>query len=234
MDGRSTDGSLDLIREYCDKYDFARYVSSKDEGMSDALNKGFAMAKGTILGWLNSDDRIEPDALATISTHFADDAEPVLYYGRIRIVDKDGKELCSPPLMPFDANYLLKKGNYVPQPSAFFRKDVFDSVGGLDKSLEFDMDYDLWLKFIKIGHFKTVDKVLSCFRLHPTSKTCKEQWKPKLAHVRIAMNHGAPIYCKNVREPLAFILKDPFRKLATRLGLISPYRCFLPKGTKLD
>lgn len=234
MDGGSTDGSLDLIREYCDKHDFARYFSSKDEGQADALNKGFAMAQGSILGWLNGDDCLEPNALATVASHFDEENTTVLVYGRMILVDADGKPLHTTKLEPYDPVLLLRKGNYVMQPSAFFRKDAFDAVGGLDKDLRYCMDYDLWLKLSKIGYFKGIDVVLSRFRHHPTSKTCSKQRKFHLQHSKVARRHGAPIYCKNVRGSYLFALKDPLRQLVTRMGLRDPLRSFIPKGAKLD
>jgi GT2 family glycosyltransferase len=234
MDGGSTDGSLDLIREYCDKHDFARYFSSKDEGQADALNKGFAMAQGSILGWLNGDDCLEPNALATVASHFDEENTTVLVYGRMILVDADGKPLHTTKLEPYDPVLLLRKGNYVMQPSAFFRKDAFDAVGGLDKDLRYCMDYDLWLKLSKIGYFKGIDVVLSRFRHHPTSKTCSKQRKFHLQHSKVARRHGAPIYCKNVKGSYLFALKDPLRQLVTRMGLRDPLRSFIPKGAKLD
>ena len=174
VDGGSTDGTVEYLKSLGDK---VRWVSEKDKGQADAVNKGIGMASGEIIGWLNSDDLYLPGTLQAVADHFRQNPGCRWLYGRCRIIDKDGKERWkwitgykNVMLKKFSYNKLLRE-NYISQPAVFFRKELFEEAGPLDLSLHYAMDYDLWLRFGRISPAGVVNRYLSSFRRHGTSKS---------------------------------------------------------------
>jgi glycosyltransferase involved in cell wall biosynthesis len=185
VDGGSTDNSVDIIRNYermlqnrewtinCRGINF-RWLSEKDRGQSDALIKGFRMAKGRIFAWLNSDDTYLPGTLQPVADFFNKNPEAGLLYGAAHYCDTDGAIIGRYRTDEFDFDRLAWF-NFICQPSAFFTKVAFREVGGLDESLHFAMDYDLWIRIGRRFSCHYLPWFLSIYRLHETSKTiCNE------------------------------------------------------------
>ena len=185
VDGGSTDSSVDIIKKFdrllrqrewpvaCRGITY-RWLSEKDRGQSDALMKGFRMAKGEILAWLNSDDLYLPGALQTAALYFTAHPDTGLLYGDALYCDATGADIGRYRTEPFDFDKLTWF-NFICQPSTFFRKDVFTQVGGLDETLRFAMDYDLWLRIGRRFPCSYLPRVLSTYRLHPDSKTVSDE-----------------------------------------------------------
>ncbi len=174
IDGGSTDGSVDYLRSLGKK---VSWVSEKDEGQADAVNKGVRMAGGDIIGWLNSDDVYLPGALQAVAGHFRDNPSCRWVYGRCRIIDSTGKEQWkwiteykNFQLRKFTYPKLLRE-NFISQPAVFFRKDLFEEAGELNKELHYAMDYDLWLRFAQRSPAGVINQYLSSFRRHGASKS---------------------------------------------------------------
>ena len=181
VDGGSTDDSVEVIRRYeqllnsgvwqvkCRGVRF-RWVSEKDRGQTDALMKGFRMAEGEILAWLNSDDTYLPRTLLKAVDVFVSDPDVSVVYGGTHFTDATGGVIGRYPTEPF--NYQrLAMFNFICQPSTFFRKSAFTEAGGLDTSLHFAMDYDLWIRLAGKFEFKYLPEFLATYRLHEESKT---------------------------------------------------------------
>lgn len=166
-DGGSTDGTQDLLA--------ARpglaWHSESDAGLSDAYNKGAAHARGAVLGWLNADDVYLPGALTAVQQAFRDDANLLWLTGRCLIVDGNGD-----PIRRGVAGYknaLLRRysyrlhltHNFVAAPSTFFRRDAFLAAGGMDLSLRYSMDYDLYLRLGRISRPRVLDQDLAAFTM---------------------------------------------------------------------
>lgn len=181
-DGGSTDNSIKIIKKYdkllktgqypikCKGVSY-RWWSEKDKGQSHAINKGFKIAKGEILAWINSDDYYEPNTFNFIMRKFKENSNIDLIYGDGYIIDGMKK---TKGIMKSDEgnfNEFLQKGYSICQPSAFFTKKIISKAGFLDKNLHYAMDYDLWLKILKNKNSLYIPKILSTFRIWENSKT---------------------------------------------------------------
>jgi len=201
IDGGSTDDSPEIIRRYAellDKNEWQvrcrgiryRWLSEPDHGQSDALMKGFKMAEGDVFAWLNSDDVYLPGTLQKITMLFGDNPGMALIYGDAQYCDEDGKVIGMYPAEAFDYEKLAWF-NFICQPSAFFKKGAFDDVHGIDESLHFAIDYDLFLRIGK--RFKVLyhAEIFSKYRLHEQAKTINEeiQYKNHEETLCVAIKH---------------------------------------------
>jgi glycosyltransferase involved in cell wall biosynthesis len=166
IDGGSTDSTVDILR----RYPHLIWVSEKDRGQADALNKGLALARGDIIGWVNSDDYYRPNIFGSVAAHFRDsDAQWLV--GNLADVFDDGSRAVfrSSPGITYDA--LLRDPDIVRQPATFFRKEALMSLGGWNAERYMVMDYDLWIRFAKISPPAMVDEDWAYFRNHAAQKT---------------------------------------------------------------
>ncbi len=195
VDGGSTDETLAILRGYDDRI---AWTSEPDRGQSDAINKGLRRARGEIVCYLNSDDVFEPGAFALVGRTFEEDPAAQWLFGRCRIVDERGRSIRS-----FVERYkrmwarfarsriALFVLNYIPQPATFWRSSAMRRVGGIDESLFYAMDYDLWLRLAKLGPPAFVDRYLARFRIHSASKSRNGANKQLAEACRVAERHGA-------------------------------------------
>lgn len=169
IDGGSTDGSVDIIQKY--ENCLACWISEPDMGQAHAINKGFRRATGKILAWLNSDDTYEKDSLFYVAKSFMNNPDQMLVYGDGWYIDERGKtkSKCA-HIRPFDAN-LLKYVDYILQPCAFWRRNLWMKVGELDETLHWGFDWEWWVRASKITEFRYVPVHLANHREQPNQKT---------------------------------------------------------------
>jgi glycosyltransferase involved in cell wall biosynthesis len=169
VDGGSTDGSLDIIRRYSDR--LAWWISEKDHGQTDAINKGLAHANGEILAWLNSDDTYEPNAVRQAVSFLQDHPDVGLVYGDANFIDENGRVVGRFPAAQTNYQRLRQGYVHIPQQSAFWRADLWRKVGPLDPSFYFAMDYDLWVRLAALAPLRYHPRAWANFRLHTQGKT---------------------------------------------------------------
>jgi glycosyltransferase involved in cell wall biosynthesis len=169
IDGGSSDGSVDSIRRYADR--LAYWISEPDRGQSDALIKGFARARGDIQGWLCSDDLLLPGALQAIATYFATHPDVQAVYGDALWIDAAGHPLRPKKEPGFHRLAFMFDHNYIPQPSMFWRRNLYERVGGLDPNFHLAMDADLWERFSRVTRIAHIPRYLSCMRYYAEQKT---------------------------------------------------------------
>jgi glycosyltransferase involved in cell wall biosynthesis len=191
MDGGSTDETVDVLRSFGPRL---RWVSERDRGQSDAINRGFAQTTGEILGWINSDDTYAAGAVRTAAEYLAARPDVAMVYGDADFIDARGDRIarCAHVEPEFRRRRLLHYADFIVQPAAFFRRSAFEAVGGLDPSLNWAMDYDLWLKFAARG-FKVayLPRVLANYRWLGDSKSAAGGWGRLEEVDRVARRHGA-------------------------------------------
>jgi len=169
VDGASTDDSVDIIKRYENR--ILKWISESDRGQTDAINKGFSLAKGEIIGWLNSDDTLFPNAVSEAVRFLTDNPAVGLIYGDANFIDGDSEVIGKFPAAQTTLKKLRRGYVHIPQQASFFRKSLWDQVGPLDPSFYFAMDYDLWVRLASVSEIKYLPRVWANFRLHGKAKT---------------------------------------------------------------
>ena len=209
IDGGSKDGTLDIVNRYRNKINVV--ISEKDNGISDAFNKGIHRATGEVIGIINSDDLLVEGALSAVSEAYQDDID--VYRGNLLIWnDSNGEQYVCSPTMHFDIRRNLLS---VCHPSTFISKKAYEKWGLYDVDMRYMMDADLLFRFYREGaKFKHVDQNLAVFRLGGVTS---DDWKKKIPEYRKVLKvNGASnwvisrrIFIYNVRN----IVKDTMFKL---------------------
>jgi glycosyltransferase involved in cell wall biosynthesis len=168
IDGGSTDGTLDILRKYNDRI---TWISEPDHGQSDAINKGWRMANGEIIAYLNADDTYMPMAVQTAVQFFKDNPSIHMVYGDCKIIDEHSNTIGSIPVKEFKLAHILCGICFVPQPSVFLRKTILDAVGYLDGNLHVAMDLDLWIRIGLNLEVQYIPELLANFRYYPGTKS---------------------------------------------------------------
>jgi glycosyltransferase involved in cell wall biosynthesis len=192
VDGGSNDGSVDVIKKYESRLDW--WVSEKDRGQTDAINKGFARAKGDILAWINSDDAYEPGAVSAAVKYLQEHPEVGMVYGDCNFINESGRVIGK--FGSAQTNYRLLRQGYahIPQQTMFFRADLWKQVGPLDPSFYFAMDYDLWTRISARSEIKYVPQTWANFRLHTSGKTIAADDRCWPEMIRIHYRDGGGIF----------------------------------------
>lgn len=164
VDGGSTDGTLDQIAQVPIP---TKVLHNVRGGISHAMNVGLKVATGDVVAHLHSDDYyLHPNVLSRAAAAMSLGAG--WSFGRI-VRDIEGQQVPESYVAPTYSSKRLLRGNFVPHPATFVRRDWFDQVGGFDESLKYAMDYDLWLKLAEMGDPVVIDGALAAFREHPGS-----------------------------------------------------------------
>lgn len=188
MDGGSTDGTLDILRKYEDRL---TWVSEPDGGQSDAIHRGYLRSRGSILAWVCSDDMYEPGAVNAGVSELISDPNLALVYGNAGLVDETGERIgiCT-WVEPFDLGRLINDVDFIAQPATFFTRSAYMAVGGLNPTLHWAMDYDLWIKLGTRYPVKYVPELWAMIRLHKDTKTGTGGLPRLLEIQRMIAGHG--------------------------------------------
>lgn len=189
IDGGSTDGTLSILKKYSDRI---IWKSEKDNGQSDAINKGLRMATGDIVAYLNSDDTYEPGALQKVTDFFQTNPDQKWVYGKCKIINKNDQKIRK--LITFYKNLLLKKysyskllsENFISQPATFWKKELLQEVGYFNEDEHFCMDYEYWLRIGQKYPAGVINEYLANFRYYANSKSGGVNKKQFQDELRIA------------------------------------------------
>jgi glycosyltransferase involved in cell wall biosynthesis len=188
VDGASTDDTREVLVSYGERI---RWISEPDRGQSDAINKGVRMARGELIAWINSDDYYASEcAVGQLVEAFDAEQDVDIAYGNGVRVDVDGHELGPYRARPIRrvADIVIHPASFVLQPAVLFRRQLFVEVGGLDESLHYTMDYELWIRmFAAARRARYVPAVIACARYHTDAKSIAAMGKQirEAHHVKV-------------------------------------------------
>lgn len=232
IDGGSTDSTVSIIKEYADKYHHIRWVSEKDHGQSDAMNKGIAMAEGEIVGILNVDDYYEPAALQRVTEIFKSLSEPSLLVGNCNVWDDDGKLLfVSRPSKISLTNILM--GRFLEAfpmnpASYFYHASLHDNIGLYKTDEHYGMDLDFVIRAVQHANVVYCDQVWGNYRYLRGTKTHIDELSgnnPKRVmaivngHLKKLPPHRRyPIFLRRMLGHGVGLVKNAFRKTIVKRG----------------
>lgn len=171
IDGGSNDGSVEIIERYSDR--LAYWISEPDEGQTDALIKGFDRATGEIMAWLCSDDLYEAHTLYEVAETFVRNSEWQMVYGDALWIDDKDRPIRPQKEIGFNRFIWMYDYNYIPQPSTFWRRGIYERVGGLNARWDLTMDADLWIRFAEHAALRHVPRMWSRMRRYPEQKNMR-------------------------------------------------------------
>ncbi len=192
LDGGSTDATADVAAAFGNRL---RWRSGPDGGQINAINRGLREAGGEVVGWLNSDDVLEPGALTAVADAFADPAV-MWVHGGCRIIDAGGREIR--PMVTAYKRYHARRYsrrrllgcNFISQMTVFWRREIIQKVGLLDESLPLAFDYDYWLRLAAVAEPVYLDRPIAAFRWHGHSKSGRGYVAQSAEDLTIALRHG--------------------------------------------
>ena len=190
VDGASTDGTVGILKHYSELpgWEHLRWISERDSGQAEAINKGLKLASGDILAFLCTDDAYTPGAFHFVNDFFRQHPEAGLIYGECHFIDQ-GKVVRRKKPLPFDQSRLLRM-NFILQPTVFFRAELWHRVGLFSECLHYAMDYEYWLRASGVFRMVPVDRHLAYYRLHDDSKTVKTPRKQLREVYEVARRFG--------------------------------------------
>jgi len=190
IDGGSTDGSVEIIQRYAGQ--LTHWSSEKDDGQSDAINRGFEQATGDICCWINSDDYLEPNSLHIVANYFSKNQNWNVLNGGCRIV---GHSTITPEVigtvrrLECPGKHAVRRWPqyWFGQQSTFWRRSLWNRVGPLKKDLHFIMDLELWARFARETEIHSVPEILASYRLHDSAKCVADATSVALETLRFAI-----------------------------------------------
>lgn len=188
MDGGSTDNTVEIIKKYEPWLTY--WVSEKDKGQADAIAKGFSIASGSIIAWLNSDDYYLPNCFQHVAGLFASGNEIEIIMGGCKYITASGRLIDKNYGFLQDYDNLRIVGMFSPQPSMFWTKRSYLNAGGLETTLNFCMDYDLIIRLIKDNKAHHTTRMISASRLHDDAKSCTMQETLRQEDILIGHRYG--------------------------------------------
>lgn len=192
IDGGSTDGSVDIIKKY-EKY-FTYWVSEKDTGQADAINKGFKIATGELVAWQNSDDIYLPRAFFRIIEELRKHPDCCVVFSNVYLIDENDEVFKEMRFIPFDLEHLIYYDWNLSSQAVFWKRELFNTVGYLKNyKVLFDLDW-----FIRVGKatkkFRFIKEFLGAYRIHSKSKlpTIKDDIRDPI-FIKIVIENGIPV-----------------------------------------
>ena len=230
IDGGSNDDTSRIIEKYKEWIDY--YVSGEDSGQSDAINRGFSLASGEIYAWINSDDFYLPQAFPRISRAFENNHKIDIIVGAGDVVTKDCEFLKHIHPMEMNQENLVRwlEGDWIMQQSCFWTNEIWEKSGGVDETLKLLMDFDLWIRFSKLGKSTVLNEPLAAMRYYRETKTIslRDLVKEETAYV-FAKNGELEEVKKLVRKLVAknqLLIEEKhekenllFRRVCRRVGI---------------
>jgi len=223
VDDGSTDKTYKILQEYSSKI---KIIKQENQGQSVALNNGWKLSKGDVLGYLSCDDELQPDCISECVGFLNDGVEIV--YPNYSLIDSNNEFIKEVDLGPFNHKGLYEELICYPGPGALFTRKIYKRVGGWKINLTQVPDFEFWLRASEYGNFYRVNKNLANFRVHPDSGSVKKISRKKCNEIIYVMrSHSNKIASKGFskRKSLsnAFLISSYHHIKAKRFFTISYY-----------
>ncbi len=220
MDGGSSDGTLELLASYADRYPGRLiYVSGPDRSAGDAANRGWAIAKGDIFQFMGSDDTLEPDAVETVVEFFRANPHAYFVYGDCNIINDTGEVTGKSPATDFDLKKAVNDFDIwcIPSVSAFYKRAVIETVGLCNTSL-YACDTDYWIRVGELFRMHRIEKMLASFRVrHDSFGASSEATKKCIRdHFIISRRHGGSLHSPCARKYYRQVITEGLRPVIGR------------------
>ena len=212
MDGGSSDNTIMVLEKYSEKI---KWISEPDSGQTNAINKGFQLTNGSVVGYLNADDILLPGSLWEIAKTFTDHPDTMWVTGKCRIINEKNNEIrklitgYKNILRWFGGFSLLVMTNYISQPSTFWRREVLAEAGFLDENLHYVMDYEYWLRLYSRYSPVFIPDYLASFKIHQSSKTTST------GHRNVYIEEEKYVIRRHTRSRFLLLLHNVHRLLMT-------------------
>lgn len=235
IDGGSTDDTLAVLKRYGDRI---KWISEPDRGQSAAINKGMSqVADTTYVGWLNADDLLLPNGLASMASFLDQHPACVAVFGKAYIIDDKGNRIGQYPTKPFNKKEFAVHCT-ISQPASLIRRSAWETVGGLDESIQRCMDYDLWWRLSRIGEIGYLDQFVASSRDHVRSKTRTQRKEVNEEAVSILLRHWGMVprnWCTaNILEGLVDCRRNTYwgrrREAVKQYVSINSWKALLPRN----
>lgn len=213
VDGGSTDNSMEVVNKYKDRINII--IHEKDKGQTDAINKGFKLAKGELVGWINSDDILYLHCVEKIVELYLSNPKGAIFYGsKSNFIDDTGVAIKLNQLEIPDLKYLLNKNYSVIQQGSFYSTELVKKNNYLDENLNYCMDLDLWLRLLKNGSIYSYDeKPLAAFRFWGETKTANGKHRFLNEIKKTLLKHGARPFSNNLRRAYWYEAKAHIKEI---------------------
>lgn len=215
MDGGSTDDTLEILRSYGDRL---KWISTRDEGQSDAINKGFQMATGEIMAFINSDDYYTQGVFEAVARAFMD-RSCLWLTGDYRIEAQSSQWIHNAIIVykrflrKMSSKNMIFVMNFIAQPSTFWRRELWERIGPLDKTIHYVMDYDFWLRAYGVAPPLILDQTLSSFRIHKSSKGGSEYIRQFDEEVQVLKNYSHNRILNGIHVLHNYLIKAVYRAI---------------------
>ncbi len=223
FDGGSTDNSINIIKKYEKHINY--WESKKDQGQSHAINKGFDMASGKYVNWLNSDDVLLKDGIFKLVEHLENNPTIDVVYGNVVFVNSRDEYLYKIYEVPYSQNITLYALNYLPQPASLYKLSIIKTLGPLREDLHYCMDHELWLRSFRANYkFSHINDFIAGYRLHKTSKGIGHV-KSKLysERIKLKLEYGFKIKSTLLQKGF-FLITNIYYRLSRRLWQFILYK----------
>lgn len=176
VDGFSSDGTVDIIKRYAKQYPHIQWISERDNGQSDAMNKGINLAKGEIISFLNVDDFYEPDTLNKVVSFFKTLPVPAFLVGNCKVWNEEGKVLFINKPLNLSVFSILQGEPFPNNPSAYFyHKSLHTIVGLYNTNEHYAMDLEFLIRGLPKAYVKYIDENFGNWRKLPGTKTVQDE-----------------------------------------------------------
>lgn len=188
IDGGSTDNTVEILEKY-DPW-ISYWVSEKDGGQSDAINKGWQKATGYLIGWQNSDDIYLKNAFFNVLKHYSSDIDIVMYSGNVLTIDKNSDLLRKSKFIKPTFKRVIYEGFILSSQGVFWVNSLKEKIGMMDAELNHAMDMDLYLRILRTGKAVFVKEYIGAFRVYPGTKTSVNGKNGTIEFNKLVLNLG--------------------------------------------